>query len=291
MPSRGEVAFVHNCGLTGRELDGVAAGRRGRGAVYAVHEGPDVTEHRQLKQLIRDRMARTGESYTTARRHVLARAAREAAPPLPAGLVKGYDLFGTEQHRHSAIAAHLLRQAGVVAPHTGAPLSEAMVSGLAGGIGFMYAGLRVPRRAADCHHRGPAPSRAVGRGGDETPWCRIHRRAQQCHPRAMAALDAALAQDQPVYASVGRPLLAWHRGDPALATEPYGVVVAGSTADNLLIDDGTAAPYSLPKEEFATAWAAYRKGRHHRLVLARPAPRRYRSPRQFVPRSPPPPHI
>ena len=98
-----------------------------------------MTEHRQLKQLIRDRVARTGESYTTARRHVLARAAREAAPSLPAGLVEGYDLFGADQHRLSALAAHLLRQAGITAPHTGAPLSEAMVCGLAGGIGFMYA--------------------------------------------------------------------------------------------------------------------------------------------------------
>jgi hypothetical protein len=89
--------------------------------------------------------------------------------------------------------------------------------------------------------------------------------------RAMAALDAALAQDQPVYASVGRPMLAWHRGDPALATEPYGVVVAGSAGDDLLVDDGTAAPYVVPRDEFAAAWAAYRKGRHHRLVLARAA--------------------
>ncbi|MGN9837045.1 hypothetical protein ACTMTI_02865 [Nonomuraea sp. H19] len=34
-----------------------------------------MTEHKHLKRRVRDRMARTGESYTTALRHVTARAA------------------------------------------------------------------------------------------------------------------------------------------------------------------------------------------------------------------------
>src|SRR2546423_298181 len=64
---------------------------------------------------------------------------KSAAGCLPPGLVPGYDIFGGGQHRLSTLAAHLLRQAGHVAPHTGEPFSEAMVAGLAGGIGFMYA--------------------------------------------------------------------------------------------------------------------------------------------------------
>src|SRR5262245_23539335 len=251
-------------------MDGVAAGRRGRGAVSAVHKGPDVTEHRHLKLHIRERMARTGESYTTARRHVLARAAREAAPPLPPGLVKGYDLFGADQHRLSAVAAHLLRQAGITTPHTSNPFSEAMVCGLAGGIGFMYAvfeyrGVPPIVTIVAQHHPEPWVEAALTHLG--VPYLEAHSSAT---PRAMAALEAALAEDQAVYASVGRPMLAWHRGDPALANEPYGVVVAGSVGDDLLVDDGAAAPHVVSRDEFATAWAAYRKGRHHRLVLRRP---------------------
>lgn len=68
-----------------------------------------MTTHRDLKKLIRERAARTGESYTTARRHVLARAGRAAA--LPAGLVPGYVPFSTGLHHDSTLLAHLLRQA------------------------------------------------------------------------------------------------------------------------------------------------------------------------------------
>ena len=42
-----------------------------------------MTEHKALKKRIRERMSRLGESYTTARRHVLAAAGRTGA--LPAG--------------------------------------------------------------------------------------------------------------------------------------------------------------------------------------------------------------
>jgi hypothetical protein len=48
-----------------------------------------VTERKSFKKIVRVRMDRTGESYSTARRQVGARARR-----LPAALVKGYDRFG-----------------------------------------------------------------------------------------------------------------------------------------------------------------------------------------------------
>src|SRR6185503_9361661 len=83
---------------------------------------------RQLKKRVRARMARTGESYSTARRRVLG-SNRPARPP--AGVVPGYDTFGAGEHRVSSLIARLLRQAG----H---PYPDAMVCGLGGGIGFMY---------------------------------------------------------------------------------------------------------------------------------------------------------
>src|SRR6266511_3846703 len=82
-----------------------------------------MTEQKNLKKLVRERMARTGETYTTARRHVLAR--RPGQPGL--------------RHRESRLVAHLLAQAGYLAPHTGKPYTEAMVCGLGGGIGFLHA--------------------------------------------------------------------------------------------------------------------------------------------------------
>ncbi|MFS8100939.1 BtrH N-terminal domain-containing protein [Lentzea alba] len=69
-----------------------------------------MTEQKSFKRLVRARMERTGESYTTARRHVL-----EKARP-------------TGQMHDSWLLREILDD----------EWSEAMLAGLAGGIGFMY---------------------------------------------------------------------------------------------------------------------------------------------------------
>jgi hypothetical protein len=215
-----------------------------------------MTDQRRLKQRVRERMARTGESYTTARRHVV----RPPAPALPRGLVPGYHEFGPGQHRESSLVAHLLRQAGLAC-------SEARVCGLAGGIGFLYAVFE---------YRGLPPILTIVAQHHPEPWApsalrRLPLSFTEEHststPRATAALRAALERGRPVYASVARGALPWHRDEPALATEPYGVVVAGLDGDDVLVDDDAAVPHRLPLERFAAAWAAHRKGRHHRIVL------------------------
>ena len=87
-----------------------------------------MTERPHFKQLVRARMAKTGESYSTARRHILAQAPEftTAIPPL--------HHYPGNTPGPTALRA-LLSHAGVRAPHTGAPFSEAMVFGIAGGIG------------------------------------------------------------------------------------------------------------------------------------------------------------
>jgi len=87
-----------------------------------------VTEHKHLKQLVRARMAKTGESYSSARRQVIAQASESPRP---------------SRHPHhfpgSIPAAAALRvlfsHAGVRNPKTKAPFNEAMAFGIAGGIG------------------------------------------------------------------------------------------------------------------------------------------------------------
>jgi len=65
-----------------------------------------VTAHKHLKERIRARMARTGESYTTARRHVL-----NALPP------SEYQLLGGVHPDTHAIAG-VLANRGLLAPPT-----------------------------------------------------------------------------------------------------------------------------------------------------------------------------
>lgn len=87
-----------------------------------------MTERKHFKQLVRSRMSKTGESYSTARRHVI----RQAADPSTSSRTPHH--FPGSLPVSTALRA-LLSQAGVRNPHTGAPFSEAMIFGLDGGIG------------------------------------------------------------------------------------------------------------------------------------------------------------
>jgi hypothetical protein len=226
-----------------------------------------MTEHRHLKQLIRERMARTGESYTTARRHIVATAAREGAA-LPPGLVPGYDEFGGGQHRLSALAAHLLRQAGYRAPHTGEPFTEAMMVGLGGGVGFLYAvfeykGWPPLMTIVAQHHPEPWLPAVLDRLGAQ--YTQEHNTAPK---KALTALHGALDAGRPVYCTVDLTALPWHAGELAHSEVPYEVVVAGRHDGQFYVDDTSVAPLAIAEADFAGAWARHRKGRHHRIVLA-----------------------
>lgn len=88
-----------------------------------------MTKQRTLKGEIRDRMKRNNERYTTARAAVLQ---RRSEPRRRSNV----QWIGGQQSDVAA-ATNALNAAGVQGPN-GEPLSEAMVFGLAGGIGFLY---------------------------------------------------------------------------------------------------------------------------------------------------------
>ncbi len=64
-----------------------------------------MTDHRDLKRRVRERQARTGESYMTARRHVLAQRPAEPADPKPSEEPSEIDVV--EPHDVSEEAASL----------------------------------------------------------------------------------------------------------------------------------------------------------------------------------------
>ena len=232
-----------------------------------------MTERRHLKKLVRERMARTGESYTTAHQQVLARAVRPPVDGLPPGVVPGYPGFGAGQHHESTLLAHLMAQAGHVAPHTGEPYSEAMICGLGGGIGFLYAvfeyaGHPPMLTIVAQHHPDPWVPGALGRLGVGYVEQRGAGRA------ALGALDEAITGGRAVYCTVDRTGLPWHAGEPALSSDPYPVVVTGVDGEELLLDDDVITPRRLARTQFAAAWSGLRKGRHHRILVDRPAGRR-----------------
>ncbi len=75
---------------------------------------------KNFKKLVRDRAAKTGESYTAARAHFVTQPPRTATDP------------------HAGALTRALAAAGVVNPVDGRPLTEQLVFGLGGGIGFQY---------------------------------------------------------------------------------------------------------------------------------------------------------
>jgi butirosin biosynthesis protein H-like/uncharacterized protein DUF4872 len=221
-----------------------------------------MTEHKALKKLVRERMSRTGESYTTARRQVLARASGLRPP---AGVLTGYDTFGAEWHRASALLAHVLR-------HNGAVYSEPMIAGLAGGIGFMYMvfdyqDLPPMLTIVAQHHPEPWAGAVLGRL--TVPHSEEHSGKPE---PAMRKLLAALESGRPVLCVVDRSRLPWHGLEPGFGMDPYLVVVAGRDGDELLVDDDSAVPNRIGTEAFAEAWSAHKKGRHHLVTVTGPPP-------------------
>lgn len=211
-----------------------------------------MTEQKSLKKLVRDRMARTGESYTTAHRHVTAR----HASVVP-GVTPRYPGFGATAHQPSSLARHLLGQAGL-------DISEAMACGLGGGIGFLYAIFEYK----EVDH----PLLTIVAQHHPQPWLDAvteHLRlpalqvvTSSAAKPALAKLDRALDEGSAAQLTVGRGLLPWHDADsPEEAADAYPIVVAGRDGDDYLVDDGTPEPLRISPDQLGIAWAAHRKGR------------------------------
>jgi hypothetical protein len=225
-----------------------------------------MTAHKHLKERIRARMARTGESYTTARRHVL-----NALPP------SEYQLLGGVHPDTHAIAG-VLANRGLLAPHTGRPLSEAMVLGVGGGLGAGYIlwefkahdsrslvlGFRnswqYPDRWAKktCQRLGvPAAVHETGSAG-----------------KADAQLREAVGQGVPAITWADQQLLgyrhlpAWLEGRGGPPVTVYGIDEGAGVA---LVDDRNRAPLTVPLDALAAARARVVSYKNRLLVLDAPA--------------------
>ena len=221
-----------------------------------------MTARKHLKSLVRERMRKTGERYTVARRHIVG---GDTAWEFRGGL-----------DGDTAAFANVLANLGVVAPHTGEPLTEAMVLGVGGGLGAGYIlwefdslpfrarvltlGFRRQWQYPDRWARGTAERLGLHAELHETGGAK----------GAAAALDAQL--------DAGLPAIAWidtytlgHRNEPEWR-DGYGgppVIVYERNGDSYAVDDRSTAPIVVPAERLAAARA--RVGSYkHRLVTIDP---------------------
>jgi len=242
-----------------------------------------MTERKHLKRLIRARMARTGESYATARMHTVAGgAAREPVAPVAVApvadavvadepdLLPGYRRFGGGEHHDAALVRNLLLAAGVRAPHTGEPYGEAMLAGLGGGIGFMYfvfeyAGHIPTMTIVARHHPDPFIPAMLTRAG-----ARHDTRQTGGAATAGRHLRDAVAAGTPALCTVACAALPWRPAPDELAgQDPFDVGIAGidDGAGVALVDDTCERPNRLPLDRLAAARARYRKGRNRLIAV------------------------
>ena len=225
-----------------------------------------MTTRKHLKSLVRERMRKTGEPYTVARRHIAGQSAdADTTWSLRSGV-----------HGDTAALTNVLANLGVVAPHTGEPLTEAMVLGVGGGLGAGYILWQF-----DSH---PFRTRVLTLGFRRL-WQYPDRWASQTAERlglhaelhetgsaraAAAALDSQLERGLPAIVWIDTYTLG-HRGEPQWR-DGYGgppLIVYERVGDSYAIDDLSTTRVLVPAERLAAARA--RVGSYkHRLITIDP---------------------
>lgn len=229
-------------------------------------ESKHMTRQRDFKKLVRERMRRTGESYTTARSHVLIEEPSHAST-LP-GLIAGYACFGGLQG-DTSVLTNVLRFAGLRKPD-GREYSEALVAGLCGGIGFLYAVFEYrgmpPMLTIVARSNSMADAfiaEGLGRCGAQ-----LDTREASTEGAAMKHLLSALDAGKPALCTVDMVSLPYS-GMPAqwAGMSPHVVAAVGRHGDSIWLDDRAVEPIAISMAEFAHARSRYRKGKNRLVTL------------------------
>ncbi len=215
-----------------------------------------MTARKHFKHLVRERMRKTGERYTVARRHV-------------AGPEPGWELRGGV-HGDTAAFANVLANLGVSV--AGEPLSEAMILGLGGGLGAGYIlwefeahNSRVLTLGFRRQWQYPA------RWAEETA-ARLGLHAEIFESggarAAAAALDTQLERGLPAIVWIDTERLG-HRGEPAWRNGHGGppLVVYAREGDGYLIDDRSSSREWVSAERLAEARARVVSYKHRLIAI------------------------
>ncbi|MCA8981550.1 MAG: DUF4872 domain-containing protein [Planctomycetes bacterium] len=227
-----------------------------------------MTRGRSFKREVRARMEKTGERYTAARARILAKwapteTADDGAYPFSPGLC-----------RDTGAARNWLHALGVRELSGGKPLSEALLTGLSGGVGFLYMVfeykglpplLSVLTRYDTCADQfviGGLTRLGIDARITETTSAK----------KARAELDAALEAGTGALCVVDSVTLAQSAAARELTgMVPTVVAVVGEEGGELLVDCGGAEPLRTDHASFAKARAGYKKAKHRMLTAQRDA--------------------
>jgi Domain of unknown function (DUF4872)/Butirosin biosynthesis protein H, N-terminal len=224
---------------------------------------------KDFKRLVRARMGKTGESYTTARSHLRpdGDAGQLGGDPSRSGPLQGH-------HPDTAALTRLLAALDVTDPATGRPLSEATVLGVSGGIGVAYFVFEYEEQDVTTFFLGGRINSYVQkRDATQAALERLGVPAQVRRTTGPATaerqLRAALDQGQPVIVTVDVARLLYRAvPDWLCGMTPQDVLVELRGAEPVLWDLAPA-PIPVTWAELAEARAGVRSVKH-RLVVADP---------------------
>jgi Domain of unknown function (DUF4872)/Butirosin biosynthesis protein H, N-terminal len=234
-----------------------------------------MTGQKHLKQRIRARMEKTGERYAAARRQIIRQIDDASSAPPSASPISPLTRGHTPGNIPATAALRsLLSHAGVQAPHTQQPFSEAMLFGVAGGIGigvfaFYYEKADVATFFLSGRHQWHDDQRYLT---DALERMGVEPAVQEAGGAKLAAeqLQGALAERGPCVVWVDQGGLP-HRAIPErLRGSGYHVITVYQVdlqAGSALIGDLTDEPITIPLEVLAEARGRIRKDRRRILSV------------------------
>lgn len=212
-----------------------------------------MTRQREFKALVRERMAKTGERYAAARAQLLREHRHDdGADRRYPGVIAGYATFGGQQNG-TAPLTNVLRQANLSWTASGQPFTEAVVNGLCGGPGFLYAVFEYkgwPPLLSIALQSRSMPDAYIAEGLGRLG-VNVVRHETTSPTAARHALDAAIAAGRPALCAMG------------LTT----VAVAGRDGDAFWIDGRAPVPTRLAAVDLARRRAAYKQARHRLVTI------------------------
>jgi Domain of unknown function (DUF4872)/Butirosin biosynthesis protein H, N-terminal len=224
-----------------------------------------MTRQKHLKQLVRARMAKTGERYATARRHII----RET-PSDNGKSPTGTHLTGNVPT--TTALRVLLTVAGVRAPHTKEPFTEAMLFGVAGGIGVgVFSFLYEKENFASFY--------VAGRNDWANDVRYLTRAAERLGAKAVVtegvkpsaqAISKALADDEPCIVWLDASGLPYKAMPPMLSGMASHLVVLYAIDDatkTARIGDLSDEPIEIPVDVLAAARARIKKDKSRVMTV------------------------
>lgn len=224
-----------------------------------------MTKQKHLKQRVRERMAKTGERYATARRHVIAHAPR---------INTGTHAAHVPGCTPAATALRIIAAASGVTTADSAPISEGLMFTIAGGIGIGVMSFRY--EAEDFS--------SIYLAGRNQWWDDLAHITDACQrlgltpqimetggaKRAESQLREALADGRPVMAWVDLSHLPWRGMPEQWSGGGYHMLTVYSIDDatgTALVGDMTDEPVEITLDDLATSRARIGKQKHRLLTL------------------------